>query len=127
MGDVFLTSTNGTNWQNISLKISTTTLLHSIAYVNHSFWIVGDNGMLLQSDSADGAPHVSGSIMPGNGGVKLNVTINPPAGYHVQFRTNLLTDTWRDIYTQTNLITSDTWTDTNTLKLPSGFYRVVSP
>jgi hypothetical protein len=125
VGDVFLTSTNGTNWQNISVKIPTTTFIRSIAYINHSFWIVGDGGMLLQSDSADGIPHLVGSKLAG--GVKLNVTLNPPAGYRVQFRTNLLTDTWHDVYTQTNPITSDIWTDTNAFQVPSGFYQVVSP
>jgi len=125
--DVFLSSSNGTNWQFITTKIPTANTGRSIAYLNQSFWIVGDNGMILQSDAADGIPHLAGFKMPGNGGVKLNVTLNPPASYRVQFRNNLLTDTWHDIYTNASPITSDTWTDTNAFQVPSGFYRVVSP
>ncbi|HWD92316.1 MAG TPA: hypothetical protein VG938_08205 [Verrucomicrobiae bacterium] len=126
-GQVFLTSTNGTNWQNVSTKIPTTTLVRSIDYVNQSFWIVGANGMILQSDVADGIPRLAGSMIPGNAGMKLSVTLNPSASYRVQFRTNLLTDIWRDIYVQTNAISSDTWTDTNAVKSPGGFYRIASP
>lgn len=125
--DVFLTSSNGTDWQFISTKIPTATSVHSIDYVNQSFWITGENGLLLQSDAADGIPHVNGFNMPGANGVKLNVTLNPPGRYRVQFCTNLLTDSWHDIYIQTNSITLDTWTHTNAFQWPSGYYRVVSP
>jgi hypothetical protein len=125
-GDVFLTSTNGTNWQNISTKIPTAVIVHSTAYVNQSFWIVGDNGMLLQSDVADGIPHFAGAMMPGNGGLKLKVTLNPPVSYRVQFRTNM-TDGWHDVYTNSTPTGSDIWTDTNAAQRPSGFYRIVSP
>lgn len=126
MGDVFLSSTNGTNWQNISKKIPTTMSLHSIAYVNQSFWITGDNGMLLQSDVADGIPHFAGAMMPSSGGIKLKVILNPAASYRVQFRTNLL-DAWVDVYTNSSPISSDTWTDTNASQRSSGYYRIVSP
>jgi len=126
-GSVFLTSTNGTNWQNVTTKIPTAITARSIAYLNQSFWIVGDSGMILQSDVSDGIPHFAGSVMPGNGGLKLKVTLIPAASYRVQFRTNLLTDTWHDIYTNTSPASSTTWTDTNSSQLPSGFYRVVTP
>ncbi len=125
-GDIFLTSTNGTNWQNISTKIPTTANVRSIAYLNQSFWIVGDNGMLLQSDVADGIPHLAGAMMSGNGGIALKVTLNPPVSYRVQFRTNI-TDNWHDVYTNSSPTGSDTWTDTNAAQRPSGFYRIVSP
>src|SRR6185312_12625007 len=42
---IFLTSTNGTSWSNISTEIPTATNVRSIAFINQSFWIVGDNGM----------------------------------------------------------------------------------
>ena len=125
--EFFLTSTNGTNWSDVSTKIPTATSVRSIAYINQSFWIAGDIGTLLQSDVADGIPHLAGSMMPGNGGMKLNVTLNPAASYRVQFRTNMVTDTWRDVYTNSNPITADSWTDTNAGQLPSGYYRIVSP
>jgi hypothetical protein len=127
VGDVFLTSSNGTNWQNISTKIPTAAIARSVAYLNQSFWIVGDNGMILQSDVADGIPHLAASPMPGNAGIRLAVTLNPAGSYRVQFRTNLLTDTWHDVYTNSSPITSDSWTDTNTWQRPSGYYRIVSP
>ena len=126
-GSVFLTSTNGTNWQNVTTKIPTTAIARSVAYLNQSFWIVGDSGMILQSDIADGIPHLAGAMMSGNVGMRLKVTLNPAASYRVQFRTNLLTDTWRDVYTNSSPITSDTWTDTNANQLPSGYYRIVTP
>jgi hypothetical protein len=124
--EIFLTSTNGTNWSDVSTKIPTATSVRSIAYINQSFWIVGDNGMLLQSDVADGIPHLGGAMISGNGGITLKVTLNPAASYRVQFRTNML-DTWRDIYTNANPASSTTWTDTNSSQLPSGFYRIVTP
>jgi hypothetical protein len=126
-GSIFLTSTNGTNWQNVTTKIPATATARSVAYLNQSFWIVGDSGMILQSDVYDGIPHVAGSVMPGNGGMKLNVSFNPPVGYRVQFRANLFTDSWHDVYTNTSPTGSDTWTDTNAAQRPSGFYRIVSP
>lgn len=127
INSVFLSSSNGVDWQDIALKIPTVTPARWTAYLNHSFWLVGYSGMILQSDSADGVPRLAGSMLPGNTGFQLNTTINPPATYRVQFRTNILLDSWHDIVTQTNLISSDTWTDTNNCRLPAGFYRVVSP
>jgi hypothetical protein len=125
--EIFLTSTNGTNWSDVSTRIPTAASVCSIAYANQSFWIVGDNGMLLQSDVFDGIPHLGGAMVSGNGGMTLKVTLNPPAAYRVQFRTNLFTDSWHDIYTNTSLVSSTTWTDTNSSQLPSGLYRVVTP
>jgi hypothetical protein len=113
-GAVFLTSTNGTNWQNVTTKIPTTAVGRWVAYLNQSFWIVGDSGMILQSDVFDGVPRFAGGTMPGSGGIKLKVTLNPAASYRVQFRTNLFTDTWQDVYTNSSPISADSWTDTNT-------------
>jgi hypothetical protein len=124
--EIFLTSTDGTNWSDISTKIPTITNVRSIAFINQSFWIVGDNGMLLQSDVADGIPHLGGAMLSGNGGIKLTVTLNPAASYRVQFRTNF-TDTWHDVYTNSNPISSDAWTDTNASQFPAGYYQIVSP
>lgn len=124
---VYLSSTNGTNWETISTKIPSAIAVHSVTYLNQSFWILGDNGMILQSDVADGIPHFAGSMMSGNGGMKLKVTLNPAASYRVQFCTNLVTDTWRDVYTNTSLVSSDTWIDTNAAQRASGLYRIVSP
>ena len=59
--------------------------------------------------------------------MKLKVTLNPAASYRVQFCTNVLTDTWHDVYTNTSAISADTWTDVNASQRPSGFYRIVSP
>jgi len=83
--------------------------------------------MALESDVYDGIPHFAGSMMPGNTGLKLKITLNPTANYRVQFRTNLFTDTWHDVYTNTSPTGSDTWMDTNAAQRPSGLYRVVSP
>jgi len=64
--------------------------------------------------------------MSENGGLKLSVTLNSAASYRVQFRTNFL-DSWRDVYTNSSPITSDSWTDTNASQRASGYYRIVSP
>ncbi len=125
--DVFLASSNGINWQDVSLKIPTINPVSATAFLNNSFWIMGQNGMILQSDSADGVPHLFGPTRTGNGGIQLKVSILPAAPYRVQFRTNLLSDTWHDVMTNPSPITSDTWTDTNAPNFLSGFYRVVSP
>jgi len=124
--EFFLFSTDGTNWSDVSTRIPTTTIVRSIAYANQSFWIVGDNGMILQSDVVDGSPHLAVPVMSTNGGLKLNVTLNSAASYRVQFRTNFL-DSWHDVYTNSSSITSDSWTDTNASQRPSGYYRIVSP
>ena len=124
--EFFLFSTDGTNWSDVSTRIPTTTIVRSIAYANQSFWIVGDNGMLLQSDVADASPHLAAPVMSENGGLKLSVTLNSAASYRVQFRTNFL-DSWRDVYTNSSPITSDSWTDTNASQRASGYYRIVSP
>jgi len=125
--DIFLTSSNGIDWQDISGKIPTATTVRLVSYINQSFWAVGDGGTILRSDVADGIPHLAGVMLPAHSGVKLKVIFNPGAGYRVQFRTNLFTDTWHDVYTQTNPTTSETWTDTNACQLPAGYYRIISP
>ena len=126
-GDVLLTSSSGVDWQDVTSKVPTISPLSSIAYLNHSFWLVGSSGAILQSASADGVPHLSGSRAPANAGFQLNVNILPPATYRIQFRSNLLSDSWHDIMIQTNPISSDAWTDTNAFNLPEGFYRAASP
>lgn len=123
----FLASSNGVDWQNISGQVPTGNYGNTVAYLNNSFWIAGGTGLLLQSDTADGVPHLSGSLAPGHGGIQLKINILPPATYKIQFRSNLLSDTWHDIMTFTNSVSSDTWTDTNAFNLPLGFYRAVSP
>jgi hypothetical protein len=127
LGDVFLASSNGVDWQDVTRKVPTISPISSVAYLNHSFWLVGGSGAILQSSSADGIPRLSGSLAPGNGGVQLNVSILPSATYRIQFRSNLLSDSWHDIMVETNVISSDSWTDTNALNLPQGFYRAASP
>jgi hypothetical protein len=123
----YLASSNGVDWQNINDKIPTGNFGNAVAYLNNSFWIAGQNGLLLQSDTADGIPRLTGSAIPGNGGIQLKINILPPATYRIQFRSNLLSDSWHDLMTCTNSISSDTWTDTNASSLPMGFYRVASP
>lgn len=127
VADIFLTSSNGTNWQNISQKIPTATPVNSVAYVANSFWVLGQAGIILQSESADGVPRLLGSMFSAGNGMQLKITINPEAAYRVQFRTNLVSDSWHDIWTNANPVSSDTWTDTNAFNRSGGFYRVVAP
>jgi hypothetical protein len=122
---VFLLSTNGTNWQDITTKVPTAANPRYISYLNQSFWVAGDNGLLLQSDSADGIPRLVCSMLPGTGGFQLRIPINVPTNYRIQVATNLAGNSWRDV--ATNSSATATWTDTNAASSPAGFYRIVSP
>ena len=137
--NVFLVSSNGVNWQDITVKVSAnvvtdeglpgkivnTSPARTVAYLNGSFWIAGDNGLLLRSDSAGGMPRLTGMMLPGNGGFQVGIPINVPASYRIQVSTNLAAAFWRDV--ATNSAPSTTWTDTNTAGSAMRFYRVVSP
>jgi hypothetical protein len=122
---VVLASTNGVNWQDISTKVPTVPNASSVAFLNQSFWIVGDDGSMLQSDSTDGIPRLAGTMLAGNLGFQLKIPLNVPPMYRIQASTNLATDVWQDV--ATNSSPSNVWTDTNVLGFPIRMYRIVSP
>jgi hypothetical protein len=122
---VVLLSTNGANWQDISTKVPTVPNASSVAFLNQSFWIVGSNGSMLQSDSTDYIPRLTGVMLTGNSGFQLKVSLNVPSTYRIQASTNLATDVWQDV--ATNSSPANAWTDTNVFGLPIRMYRIVSP
>ena len=122
---VVLVSANGVNWQDISTKVPTVPNASSVAFLNQSFWIVGDDGSMLQSDSTDGIPRLTGAMLAGNLGFQLKIPLNVPPMYRIQASTNLATDVWQDVVT--NSSPANVWTDTNVLGFPIRMYRIVSP
>ncbi len=137
---VVLASTNGVNWQDITAQVPTIPNgrsvsglgmnqvfpdASSIAFLNQSFWLVGNNGAILQSDSTDGIPRLAGAWLPNNGGFRLKIPLNVPPQYRFQCSTNFLA--WQDLVSITNGIPPAVWDDTNALKSPAGFYRVAAP
>jgi hypothetical protein len=122
---IYLTSTNGLDWQDISTKIPTMMTPVCINYLRQSFWIGGASGMLLQSDTADGIPQISGTMLPDGGGFQVKAFLNVPQTYRVQVSTNLAGTFWADKVTNSAPI--DVWTDTNILGSAFRMYRVVSP
>lgn len=123
----YLVSSDGTNWQDITLNIPSGMIPNSVSYLDQSFWIVGGQGMVLRSDSLDAIPHIVGSMAAQNQGFQIEITLNTPQTYRIQRRTNLLSDSWHDILVRTNDGLPAVWTDTNVWNQPSGFYRVVAP
>jgi hypothetical protein len=122
---VFITSTNGVNWQDISAKIPTTATPQRIAYLNQSFWIAGADGLLLQSDSSGGRPMLLGAMLPGSGGFQLKIALNVPLSYRIQALTSPGSTLWQDL--ATNSAPVALWTDTNILGSKLRMYRIVSP
>jgi hypothetical protein len=122
---VVLGSTNGVNWQDISSKVPTVPNASSVAFLNQSFWIVGSNGSMLQSDSADGIPRLNGTMLAGNSGFQLKIPLNVPSTYRIQVSTNLSANSWQDVVT--NYAPTSVWTDTNALGSSVRLYRIASP
>lgn len=123
--NVLLWSTDATNWSDITTKLPTSAGLSRVLFLNGSFWLCGANGTLLQSDSLDGIPRLSGAMLPGTTAFQLKVLLNAPSNYRVQVATNLqLPNSFQDLANVTN---ATAWTDTNASAWPVRFYRIVSP
>ena len=122
---VVLASTNGANWQDISTKVPNVPYASSVAFLNRSFWITGSSGSILQSDSTDGIPRLSGTALAGGGGFRLKIPLNVPPQYRIQVSTNFVS--WQDVVCLTNGLPPACWDDTNALKSPLGFYRIAVP
>jgi hypothetical protein len=122
--NLFVSSTNGVDWQNVTLRVPTSSRPLNVAYLDRSFWITGDAGMLLQSDSA--IPSLSGAALPGNAGFQLTA-FNAPSLCRIQASTNLNSNSWQDLVTLTNPPSPFAWTDTNNLTGYLRFYRLKSP
>ncbi|HEV2207549.1 MAG TPA: hypothetical protein VG167_02165 [Verrucomicrobiae bacterium] len=120
---VLLESTNGMDWRDISTSLPVSVNLRSLAFLGGSFWLTGDNGTILQSDTADGRPVLAGAMLAGNSGFKLDVVLNAPDSYVIQ-SSAMPGSGWQDVLSVTNPVINHSWIDTNTPGAPVRFYRV---
>jgi hypothetical protein len=126
LSTVFLSSTNGLDWQDITTTVPTGLGPRNVAYLSQSFWVFGDNGMILQSAGADDSS-ITGAMLPDHSGFQLRVVLNTSLNYRIQSCTNLASDIWEDLVTLTNAPSPFTWVDTNGVGAPMRFYRIKSP
>jgi len=124
--NLLLQSTNGVDWENITTKIPAYVGLNSTSFLEGSFWVCGQNGAILQSDSTNGLPRLAVSMLPGNTAFQLKITLNAPGAYRIQAATNLQANFWQDVANISNAVSPFIWTD-NAPTFPPRFYRVVSP
>jgi len=116
-----LMSTNGLDWQEISQPFSGA--LRSVAYLDGSFWITGDAGAILRSDSVDGIPRLAGQMLSDGSGFQVRITLNAPSAYCIQCATNLADGTWQDLSVVTNSVSPFIWMDTEANGSPIRLYR----
>src|SRR5437870_221963 len=106
--NVFLSSTNGINWVDITTKIPASGAMEYITFLNGSFWTCGETGALLQSDSVDGLPIISGATLADRSGFQVRPVLNILPTYRVQVNTNL-SFPWQDAARVTNSISPAGW------------------
>jgi hypothetical protein len=122
--NVLLQSTNGVTWEDITTKVPAAIGLDSVGFLDGSFWLCGENGALLQSDSTDGLPRLAAAMQPS--GFQVRLTLNVPSACRVQALTNPAGNYWQDVGSITNPVVP-VWTDSNAPGVPMRFYRTVSP
>jgi len=122
---VLLQSSNGTDWQDITTKVPAYVGLNSISFLEGSFFLCGNTGAILQSDSVDHLPHLSGVMR--SEGFQIKLVQNAPPGYRIQACTNIASQSWQDLVTITNPASPFVWIDSNALAFPIRFYRAVGP
>ena len=109
------------------MKIPTLAGLNTVAFAEGSFWVCGLNGVILQSDSADGLPRLIGTTLPDSNSFQLGVVLNVPPVFRIQASATLQPNSWQDLVAVTNSVSPFVWTDSNLGGNPSRFYRVVTP
>lgn len=125
--NVLLQSTNAVNWEDVTTRVPVQGGLSSIAFLDDSFWLSGEGGALLQSDSLSGIPRLAGVALSGTAGFQIKLTINVPASYRLQASTNMAADSWEDIAVGTNSTRQTVFVDGNTAGFTKKSYRLVSP
>jgi hypothetical protein len=125
--NIVLTSTNGLDWQDVTASVPAATALGGVAFLDGSFWVTGDNGTILQSDSVDALPRLTGGLLPGDRGFRLQITLNAPPSHRIQTCTDPQFNTWLEVACVTNCRSPYTWIDTNVTRAPIRLYRIVSP
>jgi hypothetical protein len=124
--NVFLSSTNGSDWTDITTKVPASHGMEGISFLNGSFWTWGEVGAILQSDSVDGRPILGGAMLADRSGFQLRPALNPPPTYRIQVNTNL-NFPWQDAATLTNSTSPTGWIDTNIASSPTRLYRIAAP
>lgn len=123
--NVCLQSTDGVNREDITTQVPANTGLNSITFLEGSFWIGGENGTILQSDSTDGIPRIAPKMVAGEP-FQFQITLNAPFAFRIQSSTNLTMNSWQDIASISNCVPPFTWIDAAPA-FENRFYRLVSP
>ena len=122
-----LTSSDGIAWTRREIPapdaFNSGWLPGKITYGNGAFVIVGDEGVILQSDSV--FPHLNVQSTLIDGAFQLNVTGGTQRTYRLQGTTDLNAGSWTDLLTFTGTATN--LVDTTATNFSRRFYRVVSP
>jgi hypothetical protein len=125
LGNVTLVSTNGVNWVHPHPP-RTSTRLHAAAYLNGAYWLVGENGTILESGAAV-TLRLAGRWQSTNGTFELRSVGGQPAEvYRLQMRGDL-GSSWTNLVTLTNGPAGMYFLDQQAHLRSSGFYRLVSP
>ncbi len=112
------TSTNGINWQTRYLQNNEPRLL-SVAYGQHRFVAVGDNGAILASAPLLWLSNPSASL----GSLHLTLHGEPGCVYHIEGTTNFSTPSWREVGLVTNVADLTEFAVPLPPDSQSGFYR----
>ena len=116
-------SSDGVQWQ--PEPVHTNWRLLNCNFLDGSFWLVGLNGTILQSDSIPLS--LKGSMLANNGGYELTISGLASDTARLQVRTNIAAGEWSDLITLTNDQYPLKWVDANTTSNSTRFYRAVSP
>jgi hypothetical protein len=114
---LIFTSNDGISWQQRDTGVRLR--LFSASYGNNSFVLVGENGLVLQSD-----PLADLRIQKQNTQIRLDVSCDTGNGCFLQSSTNL--QTWENLIS-TNIHGQLSWFETITTNSPQRFYRLVPP
>jgi hypothetical protein len=122
-GFLVLGSTDSAVWQ--PEVVHSSYELSDCSFLNGSFWLVGLNGAILQSDAFGDL--LKGRMLPADTGYELTLFGIAGSVYRMQARTSFSDGDWSDVITLTNTQDTATWVDTDAAQYPSRFYRAVSP
>ncbi len=86
--------------------------------------VVGDNGTILQSDSAI-IPTLTGANFPAQNSIQLSLSGEVGREYRIQAADDLILGDWKDLFVFTN--TSPMMQFLDPTASPQRFYRAVTP
>jgi len=121
-----LRSTDGVVWDNISTQLPVNAVVEKLAFLNDTFWLCGQQGMLLQTDSTNGYPVLAGTLATDMSSLSRGIVPPAPPAYRVQVSPNL-TFPWQEIDAVTSAKPPYVWTDANLSGSALRLYRLVAP